>query len=57
MSDPPTSDTECETIREAGISFKSKEIWRDNQRGGTFRESGAVRENTVCTTSLLLKTL
>ena len=30
-----------------GINFKSKEIWWDNQRGGTIRESSTIRENTV----------
>ena len=29
MSDPRIS-SQCGTIREAGINFKSKEIWRDN---------------------------
>ena len=35
------------TIREAGINFKSKEIWWNSQRGDTIRESGTIRENTV----------
>ena len=30
MSDPQISDLQCATIREAGINFKSKEIWWDN---------------------------
>ena len=47
MSDPPISDPQCGTMREAGINFKSKDIWRDNYRGGTIRESDTVRENTV----------
>ena len=34
-------------IREVGINFKSKEIQRDNQRGGTIRESGTIRDNKV----------
>ena len=41
------SEPQCGTIREAGINFKGKEIWRDNWRGGTIRESGTIRENTV----------
>ena len=45
MSDPRISGPQCGTIRKAGINFKSKEIWRD--RGGTIRESGTIRENTV----------
>ena len=36
-----------ETIREAGINFKSKEIWHGNWRGGTIRDSGTNIENTV----------
>ena len=47
MSDPQKSDPQCGTIREVGINFKSKEIWRDNKRGGTIRESCTIRENTV----------
>ena len=47
MSNPLIPDLQCGTIREAAISFKSKEIWRDNKTGGTIRESGTIRENTV----------
>ena len=54
MSDPRISDTQCGTIREAGINFESKQIWWDNQRGGTIRESDTIGENTVC--GLFVKT-
>ena len=47
MSDPRISDPQCRTIRETVINFKSNEIWRDNYRGDTIRESGTIRENTV----------
>ena len=30
LSDPRKSDQQCGTTREAGINFKSKELWRDN---------------------------
>ena len=40
-------DPQCGTIRETGTSFESKEIWWDNYRGGTIRESGTIRKNTV----------
>ena len=49
MSDPRISDSQCRTIREAGMNFKNKEIWEDNYRGGTIRESGTIREKTVFT--------
>ena len=48
MSDPRISNLQCRTIREAGINFKSKETRWDNNKGGTVRESGTIRENTVC---------
>ena len=41
------SEPQCATIREAGINFKSKEIWQDNKRGGTIRENSTITENTV----------
>ena len=47
MSELRISDPQSGTIREAGINFKSKEIWRDNYRGGTIGDSSTIRENTV----------
>ena len=41
------SDAQCGTVREAGIHFKSEKIWHNNYRGGTIRESGTIRKNTV----------